>query len=716
MSTSTASAASPRESPELQLSRRRLWLIIGALLIGLLLAALDQTIVATALPTIVGDLHGLSRLSWVVTAYLLASTVSTPIWGKLGDLYGRKVFFQAAIVIFLVGSVLAGLSQSMDELILFRAIQGLGGGGLIVGAQASVGDVVSPRQRGRYQGLFGGVFGVASVIGPLLGGFFVDNLSWHWIFYINVPVGIVALVVTAIVLPAAGHRVHHVIDYGGAALLALAATALVLLTSLGGTTYAWGSAPIIILGVAAVVLLAVFSRAERRASEPVIPFRLFRNRTFLATGAIGFVVSFAMFGAITYLPLYMQAVKGVSPTISGLRLLPLMAGLLCTSIGSGQAISRWGRYKVYPVVGTALMAVGLFLLSRLSPTTGTLEASLAMLVLGLGLGLVIQVLVIAVQNAVDYKDLGTATSGVTFFRSIGGSFGVAIFGAIFSNVLVGNLGHYLGHVSLPAGLSGTGGVNPAQLAQLPPAVHHGFVSAYAASLQTVFLVAVPVAGVAFLFTWLLPELALRTTTRAPDPADTLAPTAIPSARASSDELARALSALTARENRAQIYRRLAEDAHVDLEPPAVWLLFRMGRHGGMRFAELADHLHVPRPAVSRLAAALAGSGLIRLQGDSRGSGASADSEGLQPPTVSGDLSPSQLEQYRYALTPDGDAALARLRTARHEGLERLLAGWSPEQHAEVGRMVARLAADLLSNEARDQVVDERRREVVGAQP
>jgi EmrB/QacA subfamily drug resistance transporter len=701
--------ASPGDSPELQLSRRRLWLIIGALLIGLLLAALDQTIVATALPTIAGDLHGLSHLSFVVTAYLLASTVSTPIWGKLGDLYGRKIFFQAAIVIFLVGSILAGLAQSLDVLIGFRAIQGLGAGGLIVGAQASIGDVVSPRERGRYQGLFGAVFGVSSVLGPLLGGFFVDNLSYHWIFYINVPIGIVALVVTAVALPAAGQRVHHVIDYAGAALLALGATALVLLTSLGGTSFAWGSAPIVILGVAGLVLLMGFARVERGAAEAIIPPRMFGNRTFVVTGALGFAVGFAMFGAITYLPLYQQVVKGVSPTLSGVHLLPLVGGLLLTSIGSGQAISRWGRYKAFPIVGTALMALGLFLLSQLTPTTGTLQASLAMLVLGLGIGSVIQVLVIAIQNAVDYRDLGTATSGVTFFRSIGGSFGVAVFGAIFANVLVGNLTHFLGHVSLPAGLSGTGGVSPAQLAQLPSAVRTGFIDAYAASLHPVFLVAVPVAGVAFVLAWLLPELPLRTTTRAPDPADTLAPTAIPHTRGSGDELARALSVLTARENRAQNYRTLAERADVDLEPPAVWLLFRMGRHEGMSLADLADHLRVPGPAVGRIARSLAGSGLIRLDGAQPGSGTSR-------PPVSGDTATTEQERDRYVLTPAGDAALARLMTARHEGLERLLAGWSPEQHAEIGRMVARLAADLLSDEAPYRVLDEHRREPAGERP
>src|SRR4051812_2242471 len=377
----SVATASPRDSPELQLSRRRLWLIIGALLIGLLLAALDQTIVATALPTIVGDLGGLSHLSWVVTAYLLASTVSTPIWGKLGDLYGRKTFFQAAIVIFVAGSILAGLSQSMAMLIAFRAVQGLGAGGLLVGAQAIVGDVVSPRDRGRYQGIFGAVFGVTSVLGPLLGGFFVDQLSWRWVFYVNVPVGALALVVTAIVLPGNLERVHRVIDYLGTVLLAAGVSALVLLTSLGGTTYAWASPQIIGLAVAGVLSLAVFALVERRAVEPVLPPRLFANRVFSTSAAIGFVVGFAMFGAITYLPQYLQIVKGVSPTSSGLRLLPLMGGLLLTSIGSGQLISRYGRYKIFPIVGTAVMTVGLFLLSRLSVDTGAVAASAAMFVL-----------------------------------------------------------------------------------------------------------------------------------------------------------------------------------------------------------------------------------------------------------------------------------------------------------------------------------------------
>ena len=505
------------------LTQRRVLVIIGALLLGMLLAALDQTIVSTALPTIVGDLGGASHLAWVVTAYLLASTASTPLWGKLGDLYGRKRFFQTAIVIFLVGSILAGLSQSMIQLIGFRALQGLGGGGLIVGAQAIIGDVVSPRERGKYQGIFGAVFGVTSVIGPLLGGIFVQDLSWRWVFYVNIPVGAVALVVTAITLPGALTKVKRVIDYLGTAVLALAATSLVLLTSLGGTTFPWLSAPIMILGVAGVVLIAVFIFVERRAVEPVLPLHLFTNKVFSATSAIGFVVGFTMFGALSFLPLFLQVVRGVSPTTSGLQLLPMMAGLLMTSIGSGFLISRWGRYKVFPVAGTAIMAVGLFLMSQMGPHTSSGLIDLYMFVFGVGLGGVMQVLVIAVQGAVPHSELGVATAGATFFRSIGGSFGAAIFGAIFSNILAGRLATALHGIRLPAGLSASG-LSPSALDKLPPAVHAGFVSSYASSLDLVFLIAVPIAAAAWLLTFLLPEITLRRTVggdgpEGPAPAD-----------------------------------------------------------------------------------------------------------------------------------------------------------------------------------------------------
>ena len=486
----------------------RVRLIFGALMLVILLASLDQTIVATALPTIVGDLGGLEHLSWVVTAYLLASTITGPLYGKFGDLYGRKPTLQVAIVIFLVGSMLCGIAQNMPELISFRAVQGLGAGGLITTTIAVVGDIIPPRDRGRYQGIFGAVFGVSTIVGPLLGGFFVDNLSWRWIFYVNLPVAAVAMVVIGAVFHTRAERVEHAVDYAGAALLAGGLSAVVLFTSLGGTTSAWSSSESIVLAVLGVVLLAVFLVAERRASEPILPLELFRNRIFSVCAGIGFIIGLALFGSVTYLPIFLQVVKGQSPTASGLQLTPMMGGLLVTSIVSGRLISRFGRYKPFPVAGTAVMTVGMVLLSRLDIHSTGPYAALSMLVLGLGLGMVMQVLVLAVQNAVDYRHMGVATSGSLLFRQVGGSIGIALFGAIFANRLRGNLASHL-----PPGASVPKTVSPAAVADLPPAVHAGYVQAVSAALHPVFVVAAIVAVFSFLLTFLLREVPLRDSAR-----------------------------------------------------------------------------------------------------------------------------------------------------------------------------------------------------------
>jgi EmrB/QacA subfamily drug resistance transporter len=637
----------------------RVRLIFVALMLVLLLASLDQTIVSTALPTIVGDLGGVSKLSWVVTAYLLASTIAGPLYGKLGDLYGRKRVLQSAIVIFLIGSVLCGVAQNMAELIAFRALQGLGGGGLLVVTLAVVGDIIPPRERGRYQGYFGGVFGISTVVGPLLGGFFVDSLSWRWIFYVNLPIGLLALGIIATSFRARSDQVKHRIDYLGALTLAGGLAAIVLYTSLGGTTYAWGAPAMLALVCAGVVLIVAFLFVERRAPEPILPLALFSNRVFSVTSAIGFVIGFALFGAVTYLPLYLQNVRGHSPTVSGLLMTPLMAGLLITSIASGQLISRYGRYKPYPIAGTLLVAIGMGLLAQLGVHTSSLASGLYMVVLGLGLGMVMQVLVLAAQNAVPYEYLGVATSGSTLFRSIGGSVGVSIFGAIFANRLASNLA-----ANLPAGATIPQGTNPEAVKHLPSAVRAVYVSAVTDALHPIFYAGGAIALVAFALTWLLREIPLRATARVPDTRRGLGAASEDDALA---EVQRALSTLAHRDNRWALYEGLAKRAGIDLAPPSLWLFCRLGSRAPIRINDLADDLHVE---VSRLAAPLV----------------TLEQEDLVDQDGDGSLS----------LTGQGDAQFARLVAARRAGLDEYLAGYDPGEHPDLKRMLDDLARDVVS--------------------
>ena len=467
-------------------NQKSIWAVFGALFLALWLAAIDQTVVSTALPTMVAELGGLSYLSWVVTAYLLTSTVAGPLYGKFGDLYGRKIVLQVAIVVFLTGSALCGIAQNMLQLILFRALEGIGGGGLIVITIAVIGDLIPPRERGRYQGFFGAVFGVATIVGPLIGGFFVDHLSWRWIFYINLPTGILALVVIAAVLPARSTRRQHEIDYAGAVLLTLALSTIILFTGLGGTVFPWHSPLVLALAATGVLSTVGFVLVERRAREPILPMSLFVNRNFAVSSSVGFIVGLSLFGAVTFLPIYLQVVKGVSPSTSGLMLMPMMLGMLVTSIISGRLISRFGRYKLFPIIGTATMTFGLGALSLLSIESSAWQTAIDALWLGLGMGMVMQVLIIAVQNSVDYKHLGVATSGTMLFRSLGGALGVAMFGAIFANGL---------HAQLAGpGMEFLSTVLPSAVRGLPPSLHQEYITAVMAALRPVFLAAAVVSA------------------------------------------------------------------------------------------------------------------------------------------------------------------------------------------------------------------------------
>jgi EmrB/QacA subfamily drug resistance transporter len=492
---------------ETKTRKARLITVFVALMLCVLLAALDQTIVATALPTIVGDLNGLDHISWVVTAYLLTSTVTLPLYGRVGDIYGRKLVVIFAIAVFLVGSALCGYSQTMTQLIAFRAVQGIGAGGLLVLAQAILADLVPPRDRGRYMGFIGAAFGVASVAGPLLGGYLTDHASWRWVFYINLPLGAVALAMIAVVLKLPAPTSRSRVDYLGAALLSAAVTCLVLVTSWGGSEYAWSSARIRWLIAATLGFTVLWLVSARFSAQPILPLRLFKDRTFALASVASIAVGVAMFGSISYLPTFMQVVTGADATNSGLLMLPLVAGILVTAIASGQLISRTGRYKGYPIAGAILTGFGLWLLSTLDEHSTRALISAYMVVVGLGIGLIMQVLVLVVQNSADRSDLGVATSAVTFVRQVGGALGVAICGSLFTTRLYDALARELPGVPISGGV---GSLTPARLADLPGPVRTGIARSFADALPPIFLALVPLLVLALFCVSVLPSVSLRT--------------------------------------------------------------------------------------------------------------------------------------------------------------------------------------------------------------
>lgn len=599
----TASTPPPPGEPA-PVSPNRRNVIFVAVVLGMLLAALDQTIVATALPTVVADLGGAGHQSWVVTSYLLASTIATAIVGKLGDLFGRKMIFGVAILFFLAGSVLCGIASTMEMLVASRALQGIGGGALMVTATALIGEVIPLRDRGRYQGALGAVFGVTTVIGPLLGGYFTDHLTWRWAFWINVPIGIVVLIVALATIPALSRRGKPVIDYAGIVLIGLGASALTLATSWGGSTYAWSSPMIIGLFVGSAVALAVFVRVELRATEPVLPIRLFASPVFTVCCVLSFIVGFAMLGALTFLPTFMQFVDGVSATESGLRTLPMVGGLLLTSMGSGVLVSRTGRYKIFPVLGTAIMTVGFVLLSQMDATTPVWQQSAYLFVLGTSIGMCMQVLVLIVQSTANFSDLGVATSGVTFFRTIGSSFGAAIFGSLFANFLDSRIGGALAASGAPP----EAGQSPQVLHRLPDAVAAPIVEAYSDSLGLVFLCAAPVAVIGFVVALTLKQVPLREieTTAALDMGEGFG---MPSDDSSERMMETAVGRLVRHSPEIRL-RSIAGTHGCDADVALLWALIQIYRQsqvfGSARLSEIAERLRVPpevlAPTFDRLVA------------------------------------------------------------------------------------------------------------------
>jgi EmrB/QacA subfamily drug resistance transporter len=594
------------------ISPQRRNLIFVAIVLGMLLAALDQTIVATALPTIVADLGDAGHQSWVVTSYLLASTIVTALVGKLGDLFGRKRVFQAGVVFFVVGSVLCGLAQSMAMLVGARALQGIGGGVITVTASALIGEVVPLRERGRYQGILGAVFGVTTVIGPLLGGYFTDYLTWRWAFWVNVPISVVVIVVAAVAIPQLAAATKPVIDYAGIVFVGLGAAGLTLATSWGGTLYPWGSPTIIGLFAGSAAALGVFVWVESRAPAAILPTRLFRSPVFTVCCVLSFVVGFAMLGAMTFLPTYMQYVDGVSATTSGLRTLPMVVGMLITSTGSGTLVGRTGRYKIFPVTGTALMALAFLLMSRMDPSTPALVQSAFLVILGAGIGLSMQVLVLIVQNTSNFEDLGVATSGVTFFRTIGSSFGAAIFGSLFSNFLKGRMGPALAAGGVPA----TAVSSPEALHRQPHSVAAPIIGAYADSLTQVFLCAAPVALLGFVLALLLREVPLRDIhNSAVDLGDGFGmPTSDTPERMLENAIARMLRGAPGMR-----LRSIAMRPDCRLDVAGLWGVMRIYRFGQMygtaRLSDIGDSLRIPFEVLEPTFAHLVTTGYVQRDGD-----------------------------------------------------------------------------------------------------
>ncbi len=611
--TSTEVSTTDPESSSALISPQRRNFIFVAVLLGMLLAALDQTIVATALPTVVADLGGAGHQSWVVTSYLLASTIATAIVGKLGDLFGRKAVFQASVLFFLGGSILCGMAGSMTMLVASRALQGIGGGAIMVTAMAVIGEVIPLRERGRYQGALGAVFGVTTVIGPLLGGFFTDHLTWRWAFWINIPVALVVLAVGAVAIPPLAKAAKRVvIDYAGILFVGLGASGLTLATSWGGGTYAWSSPMIIGLFAVSAAALAIFVWVETRAAEPILPIRLFASPVFTVCCILGFVVGFAMLGALTFLPTFMQFVDGVSATTSGLRTLPMVAGMLITSIGSGNLVGRTGRYKVFPVAGTAIMAVAFVLLSQMDAATPTWQQSLYLFVLGAGIGLCMQVLILVVQNTSSFADLGVATSGVTFFRTIGSSFGAAIFGSLFANFLAGRIGPALAAGGAPPRAA----QSPQALHALSPQMAAPIIDAYADSLGKVFLCAVPVAVVGFVVSLFLKEVRLREmeTASATDMGEGFG---MPSTESPDKILELAVGRLF-RDSPEIRLRSLAQLPGCELAVAQLWALLQIYRQnqvfGSATLTEIAERLRLPYEVIEPTFDALVSDGLALWTG------------------------------------------------------------------------------------------------------